>query len=164
MASAQLVIGFPNVDWTSLQSVYGWPALQYQAWARGSLAVQRAQTIVLYTDGVLEFWVDDKSYFGGDFYGYHNAPLVLYLEPGDHKVDVRLIRDVRAFGANEEPSLELELRCERSKDHLALDVERLLVADIADGILASSFATVPVRNEGSTWIDIRGIQSKEVAL
>ena len=154
---------FPNVDWESLKSIYGWPALQYQAWARGSLVLQCEQTLVLYTDNVLEFWVDDKPYFGGDFYAYRNAPLVLRLDPGEHKVDVRLIRDVRAFGANDEPMIELELRCERSKGYLILDADKMLVSDIVEGVLASPFASVPVRNASQTWIDIRGIDSIEVA-
>ncbi|KAL8831473.1 MAG: hypothetical protein Q9191_000845 [Dirinaria sp. TL-2023a] len=117
----------------------------------------------MYTDYVLEFWIDDKPHFGGDFYAHRNAPLVLHLDPGDHKLDVRLIRDVRAFGANDEPTIELELRCERSKSHLTLDADKMLVADIVDGVLASSFASVPVRNEFQTWIDVRSIQSIKVA-
>lgn len=117
----------------------------------------------MHTDNVLEFWIDDKPHFGGDFYAHRNAPLVLRLDPGDHKLNVRLIRDVRAFGANEEPIIELELRCERSKGHLTLDADKLLVADIVDGVLASPFASVPVRNETQTWIDVRSIESIEVA-
>ena len=83
-----LTVSFPGIDWPFLQSVYGWAALQYQAWARGRLVVEseKPQKIVLHTDHVLEFWIDDRSYFGGDFYAFRNAPLVLDLFPGEHKI------------------------------------------------------------------------------
>ena len=36
-AKLTLNVSFPEVDWGFFQSVYWWPALQYQAWARGFL-------------------------------------------------------------------------------------------------------------------------------
>lgn len=66
VAEATLIVGFPNVDWPFLQSVYGWAALQYQAWTRGYLTVaaDSAQSLIFYADNVLEFWVDGDHYFG----------------------------------------------------------------------------------------------------
>lgn len=83
-----LSFGFPGIDWPFLQSVYGWSAFQYQAWARGKLTVEdeTEQKVVLYTDHVIEFWVDDRPTFGGDFYAFRNAPLILHLSPGEHKI------------------------------------------------------------------------------
>lgn len=37
-------------------------------------------------DHVIEFWIDDQSYFGGDLYAFRKAPLVLDLSPGEHKI------------------------------------------------------------------------------
>src|SRR5690348_11146129 len=34
-----LAIEFPTVDWPFLQQVYGWSALQWQAWTRGEIHV-----------------------------------------------------------------------------------------------------------------------------
>lgn len=61
-----------------MRSVYGWPTLQYQAWARGTLPVAGGvkRTVVLYTNHVLEFWFDDERYFGRDLYVYRRVPLV----------------------------------------------------------------------------------------
>ena len=83
-----LTIGFPSIAWSFLQSVYGWSALQYQAWARGKIIVEARtqQKVVLYTDHILEFWIDDRPFYGGDFYAFRNAPLVLKLSPGEHQI------------------------------------------------------------------------------
>ncbi|KAL8952695.1 MAG: hypothetical protein Q9222_001394 [Ikaeria aurantiellina] len=104
--AANLLVKFDNTDWSFLQSVYGWPALQYQAWTRGVITVHEkvTQTVILYTDYVLEFWVDDNPYFGGDFYAFRRAPMVVHLDPGDHRLDVRIIRDLRAMGGVGEPT------------------------------------------------------------
>lgn len=83
-----LTVDFAGIDWPFLQSVYGWAALQYQAWTRGRLVVESesSRKIVLQMNHVLEFWIDDRSYFGGDFYAFRKAPLVLDLSPGEHKI------------------------------------------------------------------------------
>jgi hypothetical protein len=144
--------------------VYGWTALQYQAWARGYVEISAdvPQTITFCTDNVIEFWVDDKLYFGGDFYAYRRAPAVLHLAPGKHKVDVRLIRDVRAMGGIGEPKVSIKLKAEVSRGILAVVESKLLISDIVDGNLASPFASVPVRNEGAGWVDIVEIESLTV--
>lgn len=155
-SSARILVGFPEVDWASLRSTYGWAALQYQAWMRGVLNVggKRRQTILLYTDRILEFWVDDKPYFGGDLYGFRNAPLVLHLDPGRHKVDLRLIRDVRAMGGGEEATIEVGLQIDERHDRLALDTEKLIISDVVDGKLTNSLASISLRNQSTEWIEI----------
>ncbi|KAL9005709.1 MAG: hypothetical protein Q9188_001522 [Gyalolechia gomerana] len=119
----------------------GFIGLQYQAWARGTLTVDgdKERTVVLYTDHVLEFWVDDEHHFGGDFYAYRKAPLVLHLQPGKHKIDVRIVRDVRAMGAVGEPT--------------AVDGS-LLLPDLVEGRLATSLGSISVRNEDKNWIEV----------
>ncbi len=164
-ASAKLNVRFPKIDWVSLRSAYGWSILQYQAWARGFLVIKDVvkQTLLLYTDNVLEFWIDDEPYFGGDYYAYRNAPLLLQLPPGHHKVDVRLIYDVRAMGGQGDPEVEALLHVQRSRCSLAVDGEKLLVSDVVDGLLASNLACVPIRNESTKWLDIWGVSSVEAS-
>ena len=156
VVEASIIIGFPNVDWPFLQSVYGWAALQYQAWARGHLiiAANSTQSILFYADNVLELWVDDDHYFGGDYYAYRRAPLVLHLNPGSHNIDIRLIRDVRVMGGVGEPKISIKLKAESSNGSLALLEHKALMPDIINGVLASSFASVPVCNQGRKAIDI----------
>ena len=114
-------------------------------------------------DYVLEFWIDEKPYFGGDFYAYRNAPLVLLLEPGHHRIDVRLIRDVRAMGGDGDPTVDVMLHVQRSMSSLAIDTDKLIVPDIVDRKLASTLACVPVRNEGAKWTEIWAVESVEVS-
>ena len=164
VAEATLIVGFPNVDWSFLQSVYGWAALQYQAWVRGHLtiAASSAQSIVFYADNVLEFCVDNDHFFGGDYYAYRRAPLVLHLNPGSHNVDIRLIRDVRVMGGIGEPKISIKLKAESSDGSLALLGQQALMPDIVSGVLASPYASVPVRNEGRKAIEILDITTNAV--
>ena len=157
-------IEFPHIDWAFLQSIYGWAALQYQAWARGSVTVggNSAQTVVLYTDSLLEFWVDNKSYYGGDFYSYRRAPAVLHLHPGAHRIDLRLVRDVRAMGGVGDPKVQVKLAVQRSEGGLTVVEDQLLVPDMVGMRLASHLASVPVRNEEQECIDIWSIESVDV--
>ena len=155
-AEASLIVDFPNIDWPFLQSVYGWAALQYQAWARGYLTISSSSThsILLYTDNVLEFWVDDDHYFGGDYYNYRRVPLVLHLDSGSHNIDIRLIRDLRVMGGTGEPKAPITLRAESSDGSLALMGQKAIIPDITNGVLASPFASLPVCNQGQNPIDI----------
>lgn len=163
---ADLLVRFPDVDWESLRGVYGWAALQYQAWARGSLIVagDRERTVVLYTDFILEFWVDDQHYFGGDFYAYRKAPLVLHLQPGEHRVDVRIVRDVRVMGGGGEPTVEIALEVEASDGGLAVGDGRVVLPDVVDGRLVSSLGSVSVRNEKKEWMEVLSIESVNVCV
>lgn len=165
-AKASLTVSFPAVDWPFLQSIYGWAALQFQAWARGSITINADQSkpVVLYIDNVLEFWVDGRSYFGGDFYSYRRAPLILHLDPGYHRLDARLIRDVRAMGGTGEPNIQVRIEAHVSQGGLTVVEDKLLFPDIVDGKLASILASVPIRNEGSRWIHVLSIESVDVRM
>lgn len=158
-AEATLTVGFTNVDWAFLRSVYGWAALQYQAWTRGYMTVDPgpSASILLYIDGVLEFWIDDQHFFGGDFYAYRNTPVVLHLAPGRHQLDIRLIRDVRVMGGNGDPSITIKLKVERAVTDLAIVAGSILVSEVVDGLLASPFASIAVRNNGKNSLRVLDI-------
>lgn len=160
VAEVVLTTRFQDIDWAFLQSVYGWIALQYQAWVRGYLDIvaHAVQDVVIYTDNLLEFWVDDKHYFGGDLYSFRRAPLVLHLERGSHRIDLRLIRDVRAMGATCDPTISIRLKAEIVRDCLTIDEQQMLVSDVVNGFLASPFASVPIRNNSEDWVDILNME------
>ncbi|MCJ1399159.1 hypothetical protein MMC11_002361 [Xylographa trunciseda] len=154
---------FPQVDWTFLQSIYGWAALQFQAWARGDLLINASdpRTVVLYTDNVLEFLVDGEPYFGGDFYAYRRAPLLLRLSPGAHRIDVRLVRDVRAMGGMTPPLIHSKIKAEFSTEQLVVLSDKIILPEMVDGVLASHLGSVPIRNDGDDWIEILGLECPE---
>ncbi len=118
--------------------------------------------MVLFIDNVLEFWVDENHYFGGDFYGYRRAPVVVQLLPGRHKLDIRLIRDVRAMDGIGSPKISISMRAEAASNGLAIASHRLLASNVVNGRLASEFASVPVRNDSKDSIEITSITSQAV--
>ena len=166
MSSGYLTISFPEVDWAFLQSIYGWGALQFQAWARGTLILNSGhrQTILLYTDNILEFWLDGTSYFGGDLYSYRRAPLTLQLDPGQHRLDIRLLRDVRIMGGVGDPNIQARVEVQVASGGLNVVEDKYIFPDIVDGKLPSNLASVPVRNHGSNPIHILGLESVDVRM
>ena len=166
LTEVKLEVGFPEVDWKFLQSFYGWSALQYQGWARGYLCVNGniPRTVLLYIDNVLEFYVDMKPYFGGDFYAYRRSPLVLHLSPGRHTIDVRIVRDVRAMGAIGLPTVDIVLQAEISIESLVIVADDLVLPEMVGGRLPSDIASVPLRNQAQEWIRVLTIDSTDVCL
>ncbi|KAF2730523.1 hypothetical protein EJ04DRAFT_473528 [Polyplosphaeria fusca] len=163
-ANASLSISYPDVDWDFLKVVYGWAAVQYQAWARGQIVVTGNASIpvVLYTDWILEYWVDDVHYFGGDFFTFRQAPAVLHLSPGTHAIDLRLVRDVRALGGVNDPSIDVLLELQKAPGALELAKPGILLSDVVDGKLATPIASVILRNSGKHDVEIIDIQISDV--
>ncbi|KAJ5176459.1 uncharacterized protein N7482_002336 [Penicillium canariense] len=158
---AALTVSFPATNWEFLQSVYGWPALQYQAWARGTLEIKgsQPQTIALSGGGLLEFLVDGKPYFGGDLYHYHRAPSLLQLSPGPHVLELRLTRDVRALGGVDnaiEVTIDAELR---ETEPITLDQGSLLVSELTGGRLGSPWSSINVQNNDGADVMITSIRA-----
>ena len=165
-ASASLTVSYSNVDWPFLQTVYGWAAFQYQAWARGEIVIrdQQPQTILLYTESILEFRVDGKSYFGGDFFTFRRAPLVLHLEPGPHTIELRLVRDVRAMGGIGTPTIGVKVEAQLTTSLIEINAERNVISDVINGTLASPYASVAIRNNAQFKMEVSGISSADVMM
>jgi pimeloyl-ACP methyl ester carboxylesterase len=165
LASAELSVEYADVDWAFLQQVYGWAALQWQGWARGDIIVQATDPVTLALNAMnnLEFWVDDKQYLGGDFYGFSRAPAVLHLEPGVHRIDVRLIRDVRSMGGiTKNPTVDIKLELQASRSKLQ-QCGKVLFADRieeAAGLLAGSLSSFVLRNNIHEDIWIESIRTR----
>ncbi|USP80837.1 hypothetical protein yc1106_08111 [Curvularia clavata] len=159
-ANVSLSIGYTNVDWNFLKLIYGWAAVQYQAWVRGEIVVggNATQHVILHTDSILEYRIDNKHYFGGDFYSYRNAPPVLHLTPGSHRIDIRLIRDVRAFGGIREPTIDVVVDVRQVTGSLELAKPGILVSDVVNGRPASPIGSVHLRNSGQKDIEVISIQ------
>jgi predicted esterase len=165
IARAVLSVGFPEIDWQWLRDTYGWAALQWQAWARGDIFVENeVDVLILNAEGILEFYLDDVHYYGGDFYGYKKAPLTLRLKDGAHRLDVKLVRDIRSMGGLGEPTVDVRLELQQSRPVLVRTDpdfdEGVLISDVIGGAwgpLAGSYASVTVRNDAATGIEIDGI-------
>lgn len=164
-ANVSLGVSYSNVDWDFLKTIYGWSSVQYQAWARGELIVggKETQHIIIHTDAILEYWVNDAHYFGGDYYSFRNAPPVLHLQPGHHRIDLRLARDVRAFGGILEPNIDVVVDVEQASGSLDLAKPGILMSDVVDGKLATPHGSVVLRNSGAHDIEIIGIHAANVS-
>ncbi|KAF2165209.1 hypothetical protein M409DRAFT_24592 [Zasmidium cellare ATCC 36951] len=163
--TAELNVSFPDIDWKALRDVYGWAAYQWQAWARGQIVVQGDETeyVALYTPQILEFWVDDVHYFGGDFYDYKRVPITIRLAPGIHLLDVRLVRDIRSMGGVSHPDMQINLDLRKISPGLKAitqtETSTVLLSDfIGEGAsLASPYASVVLRNDGHQDVEMTGI-------
>ena len=166
-ANAALSVSFPHLDWAWLKEVYGWSVFQWQGWARGEIYVRTedVDVLILHTEYVLEYWIDDVHYFGGDFYGYKKVPVTLRLDPGRHRIDARLIRDVRSMGGiGTNPSLKIKLELQRSRSALRSPQEwdrNVLISDVIGGDfgpIASPYAAIIVRNDAEKDIYVHEIE------
>jgi hypothetical protein len=164
-ASIELNATFPEVNWAFQQSVYGWAALQYQAFARGLVAVagHTSCKVALYADNILELAVNDEPFFGGDFYAFHRAPLVLNLAAGENKIDLRLVRDVRSMGGLGDPSITVRLSVQPCTAALNVVGESAMLPDVISGKLASPYASVIVRNETEEWMNVLAAKCLKVS-
>lgn len=163
---AALNVSFAAVNWAFMQSVYGWSALQYQAWARGVLEVRgsQPQTIALFGDGLLEFLVDGEPYFGGDMFRYHRAPSLIKLTPGPHTLELRLTRDVRALGGLKN-AIEVIVHAEmRGAEPITLDQDSLLVSELVNERIGSRWASINVQNNEEESVEIKSICALKVGL
>ena len=163
--ASNLVVAFPENDWEALVMVYGWPALQYQAWARGIITIygDHPRTVALSITNALEFWLDGSPYFGGDFYAFNRAPVILLLSPGSHRLDIRVIRDVRAMGADGDPCVSITVKADISTDELVVDSEKLLLPELIDGrSLAGKVGSIPIGNQTEKWLDIVSVETQTV--
>lgn len=126
--------------------------------------VQSHEVLTLSTPQILEFWVDGIQYWGGDYYGFDRAPVVLRLEPGRHRIDVRLVREVRAMGGVGEPHVTTQLSLKKSPGNLQAVLQRGVmmsdfVGDDKNAVLASPYASLTVRNDAEENIKILAVES-----
>jgi hypothetical protein len=171
-----LRVSFPQVDWPSLQRIYGWSATQWQAWARGQIVVnpgpdlpadqeKQLYPVLFYSEVVVEFVIDGTQHFGGDFFSYRRAPLLLWLTPGSHVLDVRLVRDVRSMGGlDNDPAVTVQLEARLATKELEVQQDSVLISDVIEGMFVSQHASVGVTNSGVSDIVVTGISALDVSV
>lgn len=155
----ELVVDFSEIDWDFAQKIYGWSALQYQAWLKGGIWNHggTSRRVSIYPEGILELWLNNKHVFGGDFYSFGHAPIVFELAPGFNVVNVRLIRDVRSMGGSSSPTARVRLRAQAVTADLDLVHDSMLLPDVIAGRFVGRYGSVIVRNQATAWISIRSV-------
>ena len=159
--AAEVTVDFPDIDWKSLQSVYGWPALQWQGWARGSLILngQERRKILLNLENILEFWLDGEHYFGGDYYEDARAPHVVNLEPGHHRMDIRLIRDVRSMGSLGSCDISFRILASVVEEGLVFLPQSSVFPDFVNSKPAGSYCSIALLNTTEHCCRVQGIEA-----
>jgi predicted esterase len=145
------------VDWNFAQKIYGWSAFQYQAWLKGVIVNHGpiSQTVTLFPNNIIEIWVGDVHVFGGDFFGFSRAPVVVDLHPGSTVVSVRLVREVRSMGGIHPPTVQATLRAQAVTSTLDVPADGMLLPDVVDGRLCSGYGSVTVSNQADVWLTVR---------
>jgi hypothetical protein len=163
--SIRLNVSFPSVDWDFQRYVYGWAALQYQAFASGHIIVSGDSPVrvMLDTDEILEFAVNSRPSFGGDFYCFHRASKILNLAPGENRIVLRLIRDVRAMGGLD-AFMSPRLTVHMSNRNLQINESSTILPDIVNGHLTSQYGSTIVRNESLLWVKVTAVRCSNVCL
>lgn len=96
-------------------------------------------------------------------YSFRNAPPVLHLDPGRHRIDLRLVRDVRAFGGILEPTVDVVVGVEQVSGTLDLAKPGILMSDVIDGSLASPYGSISLRNSAAHSIEITGVHPANIS-
>ena len=176
----RIPVTFPNVNWHGLQEVFGWSALQFQSWIRGSINIPLSGRYGLWIGSAVEYYLDGVYYdtgnlYDGDITTYSRGGVFLHLEEGEHLFEIRVVNDIRASGGQVPPKVDVKVALKRV-------VEELVVADYESfggwivpsvvmgtgrsgkegGCLAGEWGSLAVRNEGSEKILITEIQVNEV--
>ena len=139
-------------SWSFNRDFYGWTVNQWQAWARGDMNVsdeQAQQTWAVRCANVGEYWIDDQR-FHGDWYGYGERWSRVVLDPGVHRIRVRLASEVRLFGGGLPPSLTFVLEFQPvNNDVVPLQGGRI-VPEAVDGRLVSAPLALGLFNGAAT--------------
>ncbi|CAG8492394.1 12560_t:CDS:10, partial [Gigaspora rosea] len=158
-------VHFKNMRWKFNRDPFGWAINQFQMWARGYFELLNSDLkdesdsipVLVQCQNIGDFYVDDRRLFG-DWYGYRKSWHVLYLRPGKHVINVRLVNEIRIFGGSIPPNTQF--RCFIRKLELsqvgAMVLDRtVLVPDLVDGFLAGNFISIAILNtQEKSWITV----------
>jgi hypothetical protein len=122
------------------------------------------QAVAIFTDGILELTIDGQRHFGGDFYSYRRAPLILNIAPGEHLVELRLLRDVRALGGQGDPTINVVVEIEIRHSMLNIAEQSLLIPEATGWRLGSTWASINVQNNAPEWVEVLSIYSPNVGI
>ena len=181
MTSRKIPVSFPAVDWTSVEKAFGWSGLQFQAWIRGTIHIGDGGRYGIWIGNAVEFYLDGTYYDVGNLYDmdvtqFSRGGLFLDMAAGDHILEVRVVNDIRAFGGQLPPKVEVQVALRKVKDDLVVadynshggwivpTVINMTRKDSGrgDACIAGEWASLSLRNEGGEWIVIRSLRVDEV--
>ncbi|RUS26818.1 hypothetical protein BC938DRAFT_484077 [Jimgerdemannia flammicorona] len=138
-------IPFEGVRWSFNQLSQGWAINQFQSWARTRLVLPLATTIIIQCTNVGDFYVDSRL-FSGDWYNYGTVSHALHLDAGEHEIRVRVVNEIRIFGAKVPPPIAFRCQIEKASEEGRVTVRTPVVPDVVEGVLAGGYASLTVEN------------------
>ncbi|KAJ4502437.1 hypothetical protein HRR90_007850 [Exophiala dermatitidis] len=157
--SVEVAVDFPDVDWQFFQRIYGWSSLQFQGWVKGVIwnADTAFRRVVLQPKNVLELWINDDHVFGGDFYGFQRAPVVVDLRPGSNDISIRLTGDIRSMGGISPPVFRATLSTHVVSAPLGILNHSLVIPDVVSGRFCTHVGSITVSNHANSWVEVRHV-------
>lgn len=179
--TAVVLVVFDDVDWHALRNTFGWSALQFQAWIRGAITLREAGRYGIWIGGAVEFNLDGVNYDVGNIYEadvlqFSRGGLFLDLSAGEHVLEVRVVNDIRAFGGQIPPKVEVhlallevveELVVHEHNGHGGWEVPQIINMTKKNGLdesvcVAGAWGSFALRNQGRDWIVITSLRLNEV--
>lgn len=174
-------VSFPDIDWIMLEKVFGWSALQFQAWIRGFIRIPNLGRYGLWIGNAVEFYLDGVYYDAGNLYDadvfqFSRGGVFLELLAGTHVLEIRVINDIRAFGGQIPPKVDVHVALRKvEEDFVVADYDShggWVVPTVinmtrkdpwrGDACIAGEWASFALRNEGREWIYITGLRVNNV--
>ena len=182
IVSCKIPVSFPDVDWEMLQKAFGWSALQFQAWIRGSFYIPSKGRYGVWIGGAVEFYLDGIYYDVGNLYDadvvqFSRGGLFLDFSSGEHLLEMRVVNDIRAFGGQVPPKVEVQVALRKVTEDLVvaeydthggwvvptvIDMKRKDTWK-SDGCLAGEWASFALRNEGREWVVLTDLRVDKVS-
>jgi len=178
--SRKIAVEFPGVDWHALEESFGWSALQFQAWIRGTIQIRTEGRYALWIGGAVEFYLDGTYYDIGNLYDdniqFIRGGLFLELTSSEHILEIRVVNDLRAFGGRIPPRVEVSVTMRKVEaDLVVADYDSnggWIVASVINmtrkdarrqhSCVAGDWASLALRNEGKEWVVITALNLNEV--
>ncbi|EGC40170.1 hypothetical protein DICPUDRAFT_74341 [Dictyostelium purpureum] len=149
------------VDWSFLQSVWGWSIWLWYGWAVGSFNVDTSGTFLISCTGTRTFFIQNGNNkgqiqeFSGDYYGYGVGQQVVQLEQSTtYNLFVRMSSSVRL---NQSPNSQFSCSLQQVTDQITILQSENLVPDLVNGQLVSPYSSISVINSGLTTIQSIGV-------
>jgi len=177
--TANLKVCFPEVNWRFLKQIYGWSITQWQGWIRGHMFVNKIltensydydglQSFLLYAKQVIEVVIDGQRHWGGDLFSYKRSPLVLWLSPGKHLIELRLVRDVRSMGGiDDNPSIDVALELNLSFNHVEIHNQCSIIPEVVNHVFSGQYGSMSITNthpKSNNLLVIDKIYSEDVII
>ena len=181
--SCTVPVVFDNVNWNGLRDTFGWSALQFQAWIRGTFTLHEEGRYGIWIGGAVEFYLDGQycdvgNLYEADVLQYSRGGLFLDLSAGDHLIEVRAVNDIRAFGGQIPPKVEVHLGLKEVAEELVVEshnghggwevpqIINMTRRNVLDKsvCIAGEWASLAVTNQGKHWIEIISLKINQVLL